>query len=157
MSQESEPLIDKDTVSNWANLRLGHEAMMLDKIQRQNRIVEDTVRGQQKDLGYESTLDQDDEMGVSVGNKITHIHQQEPEKKGSSLIPLAMAAAAGATGLGGLGAAGAAITYALTKDSTQIILNEPAVNPGADPGFGKPVWKDGYENSFEGLVGPDPS
>lgn len=79
---------------------------MLEKIQRQNRIVEDTVRGLQREAGYTVSSregEESDDMGVSIGNEI-HYHVDEGgrsrSRKTSRLWPFVVSALA-ATGVGG--------------------------------------------------------
>lgn len=141
--------LDPEILNNWANVRLGHEALMLDKIQKQNQIVNDTVRGQQRELGYEVT-DMDEDMGVSIGNKVTHIHQSAPEpvKKASSLLGPALVAGS-VLASGGVGAAGMAALSYLTKSETVNQMVPLDKFPGADPGFGEVVWKDSKYNKDE--------
>lgn len=105
---------------NWANARLGHEGMMLEKIMRQNRFVEVSARnamtGTPGDTnGLPSMSGEGDDMGVNIGNEI-HYHvtspQTEPAAKTgetplslmtpslmSKAMPYALAAA---LGLGGI-------------------------------------------------------
>ena len=60
-------------------IRLGHEGMMLDKINRQRRIVENGVRAYQRGETTVSAEDQavGEDMGVNVGNTI-HYHMEQP-------------------------------------------------------------------------------
>lgn len=53
-------------------VRQAHEGMMLEKIQRQNKIVADDVKER---LGQSASEGEADEMGVSIGNE-THYHYQ---------------------------------------------------------------------------------
>lgn len=58
----------------WLQLRgLGWDAMMMDKIRRQNRIVRDNVRriqgAETNDNGYV-----EDDMGLSIGDTVNHHH-----------------------------------------------------------------------------------
>jgi len=93
----------------WAMIRLGHEAMMLDKIQKQNKIVLDNVRSLNSSggMGGGAGEEGEDDMGVNVGNT-THNHystETVQTSQGSTLGKLATAAAlltaggAGALGL----------------------------------------------------------
>jgi len=119
----------------WGYARLGHEGMMLDKIQRQTRIVEVLARnaatGDVEDMrGWPGTGDGDD-MGVNIGNEI-HYHggngaerpstalpatAEQPKK--NWLLPLALAGALGT---------GAAIPLAMD-----------ALRPDATPAVTEPV------------------
>lgn len=82
---------------------MGHEAMMLDKIQKQNKIVRDGVRKLQSDAG---TAPPDDEMGVSIGNTYTQT------KPNGSFKTAAITAA-----MIGLPLLGAALTWFAMKPS----------------------------------------
>lgn len=65
---------------SWSLLRLTHEAAMIGKFERQNKIVEDQVKTMLKNSGQGSGPEEGDEMGVSVGNE-NHYHIQVlPEK-----------------------------------------------------------------------------
>ena len=100
---------------NWAYTRLGHEGMMLDKIDRQNRIVEVLARNAATgDVGDVRGWPEGDDMGVNIGNEIhyhgTHAQQastqsaEAPKPAAPSpavkLWPWALAAAAGLAGFG---------------------------------------------------------
>lgn len=158
--------IDPEILEQWAQLRMGHEGMMLDKIQRQNRIVEDTVKAQQQQAGYESTVDGDDEMGVSIGNKTYNIQPvpqqpqviqaptaQKPDLISKIATPLAVMAAGAMTGGGAwFGLAGSQAVPAAVGSFTEVT--------GA---FGKPVdvikapdeqtktWKENLSQSYTPL------
>jgi hypothetical protein len=109
---------------NWANMRLGHEGMMLDKITRQNRIVEVLARNAATgDVSDVSGWPEGDDMGVNIGNEI-HYHggnpapvqpmEKTPAPTASKVLPWILAAAAA---LGGAGL-------------TSVLLDrEPAVKP----------------------------
>ena len=90
---------------HWPRARLAHEGMMLDKINRQNRIAEIDARNAMtgKHDDTEGWPDQeDDSMGVDIGDSIVHNHYpppqaapqppQEPRER-SPWIPLAAGAA----------------------------------------------------------------
>jgi len=67
---------------NWANARLAHEGMMLEKIRRQNRIAEldarNAMTGETENTeGWPQTDGKGDDMGVSIGNE-NHYHYPEP-------------------------------------------------------------------------------
>lgn len=99
-------------------LRIGHEGVMMDKINRQNRIVEDSVKGLQKEAGYETSQDPSNEdgeedMGVSIGNETRtehHYHYEQPKteekpvaeenKTSKWLMPAAILGAGALTGAG---------------------------------------------------------
>lgn len=61
---------------NWVRTRLGHEGMMLDKILRQNRIVEQ-LAAQTRDGKFSGgpipSVPEGEDMGVAIGNE-THNH-----------------------------------------------------------------------------------
>lgn len=67
---------------DWARARLGHEGMMLEKIQRQNRIAElnarNAVTGDLSTDGWPRTDGEGDDMGVSIGNTV-HNHYPTPQ------------------------------------------------------------------------------
>lgn len=133
---------------NWMNTRLGHEGFMLEKIARQQAIVEANARfaatGDSSQLAKEITPTEieGDGMGVSIGNKEYHVHYEMPASNtntttstveatpqvGSSTTnTLGKLAAAGALlGAGGLGTLGAglAIDY-LTKPEPTVVV-QPA-------------------------------
>lgn len=91
MSEEqlkADPLIDPDIINNFANVRLAHEAMMIDKISKQNQIVMDSVKAMQPTNEVQKG---DEDMGVSVGNK-QYYYQSQPEngpQQPSTLVKLA--------------------------------------------------------------------
>ena len=103
---------------HWANVRLGHEAYMLDKIQRQNRIVEVNARNTMTGSNSDDVdgWPEDEEMGVSIGNTINYSLPQSaapqpaasPDRSlASRLLP--WVAAAGLLGTTGFGAAAIAL------------------------------------------------
>ncbi len=88
---------------DWARMRLAHEGMMLEKIQRQNRIVEQ-LAAQTRDGKFTGgpvpSVPEDENMGVSVGNE-THNHYGGGETKSlGSLGKLIVAASLLAGGAG---------------------------------------------------------
>lgn len=112
----------------WMQTHLAHQGMMLDKIQRQQAIVEATARfaatGDSAQLASEITPQgvEDAEMGVSIGNKEYHVHnypaspvtttttntttEASPLAKTTNTLGKVAAAAAllGSGGIAGLGA-----------------------------------------------------
>ena len=102
---------------HWPRIRLGHEGMMLEKIDRQNRIAQTLARnsmtGNMGDVAGWPGDEGDDKMGVSIGDHV-HYHQSvEPrppatvppatpaptaESPWSQWLPYIMAAALGAGG-----------------------------------------------------------
>jgi len=106
--------LEKKDVRNAALLKtIGHEAMVMDKIMRQNKIVENTVHGVQNQSGMDTSNPSGDEedMGVSIGNE-THYHYQQqtpvPPKQDANNtssknnwgIPVSIIAAGAMTGAG---------------------------------------------------------
>jgi len=78
---------------HWPRIRLGHEGLMLDKIDRQHRIVEtlarNTMTGDMKDVAGWPGNEGDDAMGVNIGDHI-HYHQAvEPVAKQQAVAPAA--------------------------------------------------------------------
>jgi hypothetical protein len=69
---------------HWARVRLGHEGVMLDKIHRQARIVEQLAQNQMTgDMGNTDAWpghEGDDDMGVNIGD---HIHYHAPPEQPS--------------------------------------------------------------------------
>ena len=123
----------------WALVRLAHEGFMMDKIMRQHKIVEDTVKGLQNkgDLTSNNSnpnSETEEEMAVSIGNesKVEHNYYQPP-KQSSNLLPLSILAAGLLTGAG----------LYLSKDTTVVPPSPaPIVQPIPDQdigvGFGTP-------------------
>lgn len=99
---------------DWARTRLGHEGMMLEKIQRQNRIVEQ-LAAQTRDGKFTGgpvpSVPEDEDMGVSIGNE-THNHYAATPKSLGSLGKLIVAASLLAGGAG----AGLLATQLLPSD-----------------------------------------
>jgi hypothetical protein len=91
---------------NWMNTRLGHEGMMLDKILRQNRIVEQLAaqtRNGKFSGGPTPSVPEGEDMGVSIGNEIHHHYGSKPQatvKPPSVLGKLLVAASLLAGGAG---------------------------------------------------------
>lgn len=72
---KAEGVLREKFSQNWADTRLAHEGMMLDKIQRQTQIVEQ-LAAQTRDGKFSSgevPATPEDDMGVSIGNEI-HNH-----------------------------------------------------------------------------------
>jgi hypothetical protein len=94
----------------WLETKLGMEGLMLGRVQRQQRTEETLARHTRKLAGVEEASPQpeEDEMGVSIGNKVFN-HYEAPATKPSSpivesgLLQKAAIAAALLTGGGGLG------------------------------------------------------
>lgn len=100
---------------HWARVRLAHEGMMLEKIQRQNRIVEVDARnamtGKVDDVA-DWPSSEGNEMGVDIGDTI-HNHYSIPSSQPKSRLPSILKVAALATALVGSGGIGAAIPWCL--------------------------------------------
>ena len=66
----------------WAQIREAHEAMMLDKFQKQNTLVRSQVRSMLKESGVEvpplESSEEGDDMGVRVGDDTKVIHNHYP-------------------------------------------------------------------------------
>lgn len=117
--QEKEDWIREKDARNWALTRLGHEGLMLDKIQRQNKIVENTVKGLQKDSNMTASDDGEDDTGVSIGNETrTENHYHSAEKKPTTpWLPLSILAAGAMTGAG--------LYFGNQSDDESVINPEP--------------------------------
>ena len=104
------PLVPNRLVRAAAWLHVAHNGMMIDKIRRQNHIVQKQVKGMVSETGADMS---DDDMGdLSVGNEI-HNHYTQTEKSGSS--PLAKMLAMGLLGAG-LGVGGLLLGNYLAED-----------------------------------------
>ena len=86
-----------ELVQNWANVRLAHEGMMLDKIGQQTKrvfgLADAAANGT---LGKGQSAEAED-MSVSIGNKY-YVQQSQESVMGAAakkLIPLTLAAALG--------------------------------------------------------------
>lgn len=120
---------------HWLSLRgLGWEAMMLDKVQRQNKIVRETVQRQMNGtLGkpIEGQAVEEDDMAIRIGDEV-HNHYSTPAPAPTPAAAPATPATAGMSALGkaALGAAlalggagaGAAVVNALSgQPSTTVV------------------------------------
>lgn len=118
---------------NWADVRLAHEGMMLDKIGKQNQIVRDSIR---KIQGGDMQSEGDD-MGVNIGNEI-HYHQESqtnsPIKSlASKLAPYVI----GALGAGVVGIGVAALSDKAMPAAPAAATDTDTVNQ-YNGGFGEP-------------------
>ena len=128
----------EELLQQWMQTRLAHEAMMLDKIQQQNkRVLELADAARTGTIGKESAASTEgDDMGVSIGNKEYHYHYENaqqanstteasPAMKATNTLGKIAAGAAllGAGGIGALGI-GMAVDY-LTKPSPPVVV-QPA-------------------------------
>lgn len=143
---------------HWPRVRLAHEGLMVDKIQRQSRIVEqlarNTMTGDNQDVSGWPGHEGDDSMGVNIGDHI-HYHaaseQPAPQQPPATPAPTSAAPAAAtppteqpksvwrtwlartalvAGGLG-LGAGGLAGYNAMTADDENpaVAVEQPAEQP----------------------------
>jgi len=69
--------------SNWINTRLGHEGLMMDKIQKEGALVRRLVRKTQNGTVGQATdepedAEEADPVGVMIGNEI-HYHGPQPK------------------------------------------------------------------------------
>ena len=138
-------------IPHWTRVRLGHEGLMLDKIQRQNRIVEIDAKnaaagksGKTADLEDWPSNRGDDAMGVKIGDEIHHHYPPPPEapvqKTAGTLAKIALTAALLGTGAGGgvlvpwlLGAFGGGDKPTAVDTDTQYELRlGPPETPGQD-------------------------
>ena len=108
-------------LKNWARVRLGHEAMMLDKIDRQNRIVEQLAQnqmtGDSKNIDLWPPKEDEGDMGVNIGDTINYHTTPTATSTFAKAIPYVISAAA-LLGGGGLGGA------ALAKYLSQPVVNQ---------------------------------
>ena len=109
---------------NWMNTRLAHEAVVLEKLQKDGSVVRRLVRkNQDGTLGKATSEPEDaDDMGVAVGNETTHNHYYAKPNGVSVLAKAAITAALLGSGV----AAGAAIPWLLG------MLNPPAAETPVD-------------------------
>lgn len=116
----------KKFLLNWGRLRLGHEGMMLNKILRQNRIVEQlaaqTREGKFSGGQTPSDLEGED-MGVSIGNEI-HNHYEGGRKPTGLLAKLILALSLLAGGAG----AGVLVNEFLSSDSPPAVDTDTATD-----------------------------
>ncbi len=112
----------------WARVRLGHEAMMLGKIQQQNRIAQINARNAM--TGDMTNTDgwpgeDGDDMGVNVGDVVHHHHYAPPEaptpKRAMGIVPK-LALAAILFGGGGAGALGLVQLFSLWPKPTAVTI-----------------------------------
>ncbi len=128
--EPTEQLSWKEKIArNWFNVRLGHEGMMLDKIQQQQkRVFEIADRAANGTTGKPSQSAGDDDMGVNIGNEI-HYHgvQQAASTVTNTGTPGLSTAAKAALVVALLGGAGG-VGYA----AADLLKPEPAVVQGTD-------------------------
>lgn len=129
---------------HWPRIRLGHEGMMLDKIDRQRQIVEQLAQNQMTgnytntELWPKADDGNGEDMGVKIGDEIHyHTTTTQPaapqpatpvESTSSKLLPYLLAAAlAGGSGLGG-----ALLATQLAKPATTVIEQPVVQQPNID-------------------------
>lgn len=137
---------------NWINMRLGHEAMMMDKLQKQGALVERLVRkAQDGSLGTSTDEPEEaDSMGVMVGNEIHNHYGPEPTEASPSVspgadtdvglaeVPAWKKAAALAAIVAGMGGTAGLASYLTSRGQD----TPPAVTQPPDvPGYGVVVEK----------------
>lgn len=75
----------------WARTRLGHEAVMLDRVQRTQRISEvvarNTMTGNMKDTTGYPDGSEGDGMGVDIGDSVVHNHYYATPDQGDPPLP----------------------------------------------------------------------
>ena len=139
MPPETDEPWREELLRQWMQARLAHEAMMLEKIQQQNKRVLQvadlalygTVTGEQTETASPAL---GEDMGVNIGNKEIHYHvaqsaetNQTQPAASSGMGNLAKAAIIGAALLG-TGGLGAGIT-ALIANGGDTVINKLEPNP----------------------------
>lgn len=85
----------KWVAKHWPRVRLGHEGVMLNKIERQTRIVEIDARnvmtGETDCIDGWPDYEGDDQMGVKIGDEITNHYYPQPEEPPKKPLPVAEA------------------------------------------------------------------
>lgn len=143
--EAEEKIIRNKDARNWSLTHLAHRGMMMDKIMRQNKIVENTVKGLQNESGIDTENLDEEDMGVNIGNESTtknyYVEQaapapppqlppqiimpepKAPEPQKTNWLPASILAAGALTGAG--------LLY--SKDNP-----EPTVPPAQPPAVVKP-------------------
>lgn len=130
--------IPNELLENWANVRLAHEGVMVDKVQRASRIVEWLAK-HAADGKYDASDFPADDMGVSIGNKIyvtqpgtdqtsTQPAVQQPESSKPSIVSHLVGPAIGAVTL----AAGLGLGSWLLRDKPEPTTQPMPVASDAD-------------------------
>lgn len=101
-SPQESPLVPNRLVRAMAWLHPTHNAMMIDKIRRQNHVVQKQVEGMVSETG--STVSTDDMGDLSVGNEIHNHYTGEQKSSGGIGKTLATLALGTLLGVGGAGA-----------------------------------------------------
>jgi len=141
---------------NWANTRLAHEGLALERMQRQGALVERLVRKTQDGTLGQSTdepEDEVDEMGVAIGNEI-HYHYgpsespaPSPQAPTPSKLATAAKLAAIMAGCGSVPLAGVGLHSLLSGPD-----EPPAVQEAAAPdlsGYGVQVEKQASKGAVQ--------
>ena len=129
--------LEPKDIRNWALTRLGHEGMMLEKIYRQNRVVEKSatqgVGSENSGVSSELTKEDEEGMGVSIGNE-HHYHNVQPDNgDAKNNLPMLL----------GAGLIGAGLYFGLKdKESPPIDDKPPAATTEVRLGFGTPEYVD---------------
>jgi hypothetical protein len=134
----------------WMETRLAHEAMTLEKLQRQSGLVDRLVRKTQdgtlgKPTGEPQEFAEAATMGVMIGNEIHHHYEPgAPSKTATGPAadtPLWKKAAALAAIMAATGGGGAALsTYLMQPDEEPPAIGQPVEFP-VPPGYGVEVEK----------------
>lgn len=121
----------ENLIRQWALIKVGHDAMMLDKIQKQNGEVLALARATRTGtLGKPDPSQGDDAMGVQVGNehKEYHYHYATAQNAASTvqtgaraLSTAGKAAVLGAAVLGGGGLGALAMNYLSQPDPPAVV------------------------------------
>lgn len=152
----TEPMTLDELVKHWAAMRLGHEAVMLDKIPKINKYQFDSAEFARTGVWPEASANAaGEDMGVSIGNREIHNHYHtasttqtaqantttaapEASPMASTTNTLGKLAAAGALlGAGGLGTIGAglAINYLTKPDPPAVVQPAPSIDTDTNAGL----------------------
>lgn len=130
----------------WYETKVADLALQLDKDDRRQRSVERLIRKTQDGtLGEVSSQDDEDEsMGVSVGNETitNNYHQPQTPSKSSSVATALVAAGLTAAGIG-VGAAAPIAAWNLTRQ--QASPSEVIQDTDTDTKYGLQIFRDAGE------------